>query len=183
MSAAPVVLVLAAGRGMRFYASGAGEHKLQALLAGKPVLSWVQDAVRDAGLQSYLVQPAGGTAGMGESIALGVRATPDAGGWLILPGDLPLVRPASLLAVANAVRAQRVVVPRFHQQSGHPVAFGHTYYDKLAALKGDEGAKHVVAAARALGRVWDLPLDDPGMTEDIDTLSDVALAEQRLRER
>ena len=75
-------------------------HKLEALLAGKPVLSWVIDAVNAAGLRWHLVKPEGGTAGMGHSIALGVQATSDAAGWLVLPGAPPLIKPASFRLVA-----------------------------------------------------------------------------------
>jgi molybdenum cofactor cytidylyltransferase len=42
----PSVLILASGRGERFKASGGTVHKLQALLAGKPVLQHTLDAVR-----------------------------------------------------------------------------------------------------------------------------------------
>lgn len=93
-AAGPVsVIVLAAGRGERFIASGGRMHKLDAPLAGRPVLAHVLETVRRAGFEPQLVRPPGGTSGMGESIAMGVRATPDAAGWLILPGDLPLVGP------------------------------------------------------------------------------------------
>ena len=42
----PTVLILASGRGERFKASGGTVHKLQSLLAGKPVLQHTLDAVR-----------------------------------------------------------------------------------------------------------------------------------------
>src|SRR5688572_6597570 len=93
----PTVLVLASGRGERFAASGGGTHKLQALLAGKPVLQHTLDAVAASGLPWH-VEDAGHD-GMGDTIAAAVRATPDAAGWLILPGDLPLVQGATLRAV------------------------------------------------------------------------------------
>ena len=53
------VLVLAAGKGVRFASSGGHTHKLQALLAGKPVMSHVLEAVAKAGLQCHVVSPAG----------------------------------------------------------------------------------------------------------------------------
>ena len=92
----PVVIVLAAGRGERFAASGASVHKLQALLAGKPVLDHVLDAVRASGLPYHVVTADPARPGMGDSIAAGVRATPDAACWLILPADLPLIRSETL---------------------------------------------------------------------------------------
>ena len=96
----PVVLVLASGRGERFTASGGRGSKLQALLAGRPVLQHTLAAVRASGLPFHVEDA--GHPGMGDSIAAGVQATRAADGWLVLPGDLPLVAPASLRAVAEA---------------------------------------------------------------------------------
>ena len=86
----PTVLILASGRGERFKASGGMVHKLQALLAGKPVLQRTLDTVRASGLPWHLEDA--GHPGMGDSIAAAVRATAGAPGWLVLPGDLPSVK-------------------------------------------------------------------------------------------
>ena len=40
---------------------------------------------------------------MGDSIAAAVRATAQAPGWLVLPGDLPLIRPDTLRTMAAAL--------------------------------------------------------------------------------
>ncbi|MDB5732286.1 MAG: hypothetical protein JWQ03_2181, partial [Variovorax sp.] len=98
MQRLPVVLVLASGRGERFRASGGTLHKLQAPLAGRAVLERTLDAVRASGLPWHLEDA--GHPGMGDSIAAAVRATAEAGGWLVLPGDLPLVRSATLRQLA-----------------------------------------------------------------------------------
>ena len=180
MTATPVVLILAAGRGEQFFASGGRMHKLEALLAGKAVLSWVIDAVNDSGLRWHLVNPGGGTAGMGDSIALGVQATPDAACWLVLPGDLPLIKSASLRLVAEALQDHPLVVPHHRQQSGHPVGFGREHQAALLALTGDQGARSIVQTARRQGRVRDIHLEDAGVVQDIDTLSDLAKVDQML---
>ena len=125
MSQLPVVIVLAAGRGERFTASGGTVHKLDALLAGKRVIDHVLDAVRASGLAHHVVRPdahASAGAGMGDSIAAGVRATPDASSWLILPADLPLIRSDTLRAIALAPPCG-VTVPRCRGEQGHPVRF------------------------------------------------------------
>ena len=44
-----IVIMLAAGQGERFAASGGQVHKLQALLAGKAVIEHVLNAVRASG--------------------------------------------------------------------------------------------------------------------------------------
>ena len=179
----PVVIVLAAGRGERFLASGGAAHKLDTLLDGKAVLSHTLEAVHASGLAWHLVRPEGGTGGMGESIAMGVQATAEAAGWLILPGDLPLVQATTLQRVAEALAEQAIVVPRFHQQQGHPVGFGRNYADALASLRGDVGAAAIVREARACGNVQDLAVADDGIVRDVDTRADLGLVQDLLRAR
>ena len=173
----PVVLVLASGRGERFTASGGQGSKLQALLAGQPVLAHTLAAVRASGLPFHLEDT--GHPGMGDSIAAAVRATADAGGWLVLPGDLPLVRPESLRAVAQALATHDVVLPCHRGVRGHPVGFAARHGTALQALQGAEGAAGVVNQ----GTVFRLELDDEGIVTDIDTLADLAAAERKLAAR
>jgi molybdenum cofactor cytidylyltransferase len=170
----PVILVLASGRGERFVASGGKGSKLQALLGGTPVLVRTLNAVRASGLPWHLEDA--GHAGMGDSIAAAVRATQDAGGWLVLPGDLPLVRPESLRRVADALKGQAVVLPFHRGARGHPVGFGVQCRDALMALTGAEGAASIVRQHQPLR----LELEDVGIVTDIDTVDDLAAAERLL---
>ena len=176
---APVVLVLASGRGERFLASGGQGSKLQALLAGKPVLEHTLEAVRASGLRFHVEDA--GHPGMGDSIAAAVRATSDADGWLVLPGDLPLVRPETLRAVAGAMQddGAEIVVPVYRGQRGHPVGFTRGCGFALMALSGPMGAASIVRARRAR----ELAVDDEGIGVDVDTLEALAQAEQLLLAR
>ena len=172
----PVVLVLASGRGERFIASGGAGSKLRALLGGKPVLERTLDAVRASGLPWHLEDA--GHEGMGDSIAAGVKATPDASGWLVLPGDLPLIRPRTLRAVAAALSQYAVVIPHYRGQRGHPVGFAASCRDALLMLTGPQGAALVVRAQEAMNAAGRLDEDDdPGIVTDIDTVQDLAGAE------
>lgn len=175
----PVVLVLASGRGERFAASGGSGSKLQALLGGVPVLQRTLDAVQASGLAWHL--EAAPHPGMGDSIAAAVRATRAAAGWLVLPGDLPLVLPETLRAVAAALATHAVVVPRYRGQRGHPVGFSAGCGEALAALSGEQGAAAIVRAEAAAGRVCVLEVDDAGIAADIDTTADLARAEALIR--
>lgn len=170
----PTVIVLASGQGQRFRQSGGATNKLHAVLGGKTVLTRTLEAVRLSGLPWHLEDA--GHAGMGDSIAAAVRATAEANGWLILPGDLPLVRPNTLLRVADALRGQSVVVPVFQGRRGHPVGFARCCGPALAALSGDRGAASVVRCNDAP----DMVVDDEGCVTDIDTLWDLKRAEQLL---
>jgi molybdenum cofactor cytidylyltransferase len=111
----------------------------------------------------------GATLGMGHSIAAGVSARPDARGWLILPGDMPLVRPASMLAVARQLEHHPVVYAQHKGRRGHPVAFSAELYSELVTLTGDEGARRLIARYPAIG----VELDDAGVLVDVDTQADL----------
>ncbi len=178
----PCVIVLAAGRGERFAASGGQVHKLQALLAGKRVIDHVLCAVKASGLAYHVVDADPARPGMGCSIAAGVRATKTAGCWLILPADLPLITADTLKAMAFAPPCA-VAVPVVNGQRGHPVRFGSECAQKLLGLKGNKGAAEIISAQAAINSVAFIKLDDVGCITDIDTLDDLQRAETLLRNR
>jgi molybdenum cofactor cytidylyltransferase len=171
----PVVLVLASGRGERFTASGGTTHKLQADLCGKPVLQHTLDAVRASGLRWHLEDA--GHPGMGDSIAAAVRATRDAPGWMVLPADLPLIQPQTLVDIARVPMAVNVLVPSFEGQRGHPVRFAAVCGDALASLQGNQGAAPVVSAQAAMKFI----VTDAGCVVDVDTVEDLRRAVGLLR--
>lgn len=166
----PTVIVLASGRGERFTASGGSTHKLKAELGGKPVLQHTLDAVKASGLPWHLEDA--GHPGMGDSIAAAVRATADAAGWMILPGDLPLVQPRTLRELATALPGREVVVPVYQGRRGHPVRFAAGLGPALMALSGDRGAADI---ARRSG-ISELAVADAGCVTDIDTVQDLQRA-------
>ena len=173
----PVVLVLASGRGERFLASGGTTHKLQADLCGATVLQRTLDAVRASGLRWHLEDA--GHPGMGDSIAAAVRATRDAvGGWMVLPADLPLLQPNTLVTIARALLKGKVLVPWFEGQRGHPVRFAASCGDALANLQGNQGAAQVVSARAATKII----VNDAGCVLDIDTVDDLEQARAAWRQ-
>jgi molybdenum cofactor cytidylyltransferase len=107
---------------------------------------------------------------MGYSIAAGVAARPDAAGWLVLPGDMPMVASTTLVAVAQALEQHPVVFAQYRGRRGHPVGFAAELFSDLVQLSGDEGARRVVARYPSIG----LELDDPGVLVDVDTADDLA---------
>lgn len=204
----PTVIVLASGRGERFRASGGTLHKLDAPIGGRPVRERTLDAVRASGLPWHVEDA--GHPGMGDSIAAAVRATAGAAGWLVLPADLPLVRPRTLRRVARALGerpatpviptsgaarapgmdaaspdgvAGHAVQPVHAGRRGHPVAFSAACRDDLLRLTGEFGAAPVLRRLRDAGRVAELAVDDAGIVTDIDTLADLAAAEALLLSR
>jgi molybdenum cofactor cytidylyltransferase len=192
----PLVLVLAAGRGTRFRGKG---HKLEQSLGADTVLERTLATVMATGLPMVVVSSAQlapaarrlvasrdvvvmpehdargrpEPMGMGHSIAAGVAATGDASGWLIVPADMPLLQPHSILAVAAALGQNPVVYAQYRGQRGHPVGFNAELFSELVGLQGDEGARRILARYPSLG----LELDDPGVLMDLDTEADL----ERLR--
>jgi molybdenum cofactor cytidylyltransferase len=192
MKRPPTVIVLAAGRGSRFVSPG---HKLLQSFGNSTVLGTTLDHAIESGLPVRVVTTAAVTAearrhvaqrdivelpastgragevlGMGYSIASGVAACADAGGWLVLPGDMPAVQPSSLLAVAARLPQHVVVYAQHRGRRGHPVGFSAELYSELVQLSGDEGARRLVARYPSHG----VELDDPGVLADVDTQDDLA---------
>ena len=166
----PTVIILASGRGERFRASGGSTHKLRTQLGELTVLQHTIAAARDSGLPWHVEDA--GHPGMGDSISAAVQATAEASGWLILPGDLPLVQPATLRLVAIALQHYEAVLPLYQGQRGHPVAFAASCGPALMALHGDKGAAGLLRE-RA---VHELVLGDAGCVTDIDTVDDLERA-------
>ena len=111
-------------------------------------------------------------AGMGASLACGVKAAAEAAGWLIALADMPFLCSATVSAVAQALRAGALIAaPVWNGRRGHPVGFGRQCYPALAALQGDTGARELLAAHP--DRITWVPCDDPGIVRDIDLPSDL----------
>lgn len=105
-------------------------------------------------------------AGMGHSLACGVRARRDAAGWVIALADMPAVSPATIVAVRDAIASGHAAAAPMHRgQRGHPVGFGRACLDALLSLLGDTGARSVLAVHEPLL----VEVDDPGCLLDIDT--------------
>ncbi len=189
MNGRPAIVVLAAGEGKRF--SGPG-HKLEQELGpgGETVLACTLRHAMETGLRVVVVcsdrlatlvanqvaqrdavvlQDGPGKGGIGRSIAAGVGAAGDANGWLVLPGDMPMIRPATLNLVAEALKQFPVAYAQYRGRQGHPVGFSAELYSELLDLSGDQGARRIVARYPALA----VELDDPGVLLDIDTREDL----------
>ena len=111
--------------------------------------------------------------GMGASLACAVRAAGRADGYLIALADMPFVRRTSIAAVRRALEeGAALAAPYFRARRGHPVGIAGRFFDELAALGGDEGAKHLLEAHGA--ELVKIPVGDPGVIRDIDTPGDLA---------
>lgn len=183
-------ILLAAGSGTRF-GGGKLAHPLPASGVPLAIASWRK--LREAVPQACVVVRAGDAAvlalfraegarivecddaadGMGHSLSCGVRANAYASGWLVALGDMPAVQVETIRAIAGAIGASdRIVVPTLAGRRGHPVGFPARMHGALARLQGDAGARSVIQANAAA--VTELPVDDAGIFEDVDTREDLA---------
>jgi len=190
------IVITAAGRGERFiqaggqgnklnagFADAAGEQRSlfertlrQALASGLPV----QVVTRPDNLPVLAACAAKqvpvtllASAGLGDSIAAGVAATPHWQGWLIHLADMPFVGADVFRQVADALRQHAIVRPCYAQQPGHPVGFSARLRKPLCQLRGDNGARELLQGAA----VHLLPLEYPGVVQDIDLPSQLPASE------
>ncbi len=123
----------------------------------------------DAGCE--VIVAADAVKGMGHSLAAGVRAAPDAAGWLISLGDMPGIAPATHQAVAAALRQGHSLTAATYQgQRGHPVGFAAAWRAELSLLQGDMGARTILAGFPE--HLHLLPVGDAGILKDIDRPTD-----------
>jgi CTP:molybdopterin cytidylyltransferase MocA len=98
--------------------------------------------------------------------------------------DVPLVAASTIrLLLARAAASAAPILRAVHQgRHGHPVIFKRQVFDALRRADPAAGAKAVVRASL----VEDVEVDDPGVTQDIDTPADYArifAAHAELREQ
>ena len=111
--------------------------------------------------------------GMGTSLACAARAAGEADGYLIAIADMPFLRRTTIAAVRDAlVGGAPLVAPYFRARRGHPVGLSHEFFHELLALRGDEGAKRLLAAHEK--QMVKIPVGDPGALRDIDRPEDLA---------
>jgi molybdenum cofactor cytidylyltransferase len=110
--------------------------------------------------------------GIGSSIACGVRANPEASGWLICLADMPYLESETISLLASKLRNNTdIIAPVFNGRRGHPVVFGQTYGSELISLNEDTGARHLIEKYNE--RLKQVKTDDEGVIRDIDYPVDI----------
>jgi molybdenum cofactor cytidylyltransferase len=195
-------LVLAAGRSSRFRkAGGAEETKLVAMLGGKPIVLRVVEAAlasrarpvivvvghaRGAveaalgGLPVTIVFNPDYATGLASSLRTGLTAAPaDAGGALVLLGDMPNVEARLVDALIGALEARpnaQAIAPAEGGRRGNPVLLGRKLFERARRLEGDEGARRLLASLKESEVVEIDPPPGSDVSFDVDTPSDLVAA-------
>ncbi len=109
--------------------------------------------------------------GMGSSLRLAAEHV--GGGMLVFLGDMPLVPREAVLVVLSRA-GEHPLAPSFRGRRGFPVYLPAGLRPRLLELKGDIGARDLLREGCEL-----VPIDDPGVMQDIDTPRDLVLVEDR----
>ena len=189
---ASIAIVPAAGKAERF-----GGPKLLVRIKGQPLLDWTLWSLLDGGVDRVVVVTAPGadlsnaqfvsdprvrlavnedpSRGMFSSIQAGL-ALVSGDPILVLPADMPFIASSTVSEVRLAcIQRQRVVVPVHQGRRGHPVAVPAAMRRAILLAPSDATLKDVLAAS--LARRVELPVGDPGILRDVDTVSDLGGSE------
>jgi CTP:molybdopterin cytidylyltransferase MocA len=188
MSVAAVLL--AAGGGSRYAASGGSGHKLLAAFRGRTVVDWAADHALQAGLGPlyvvtgsvdlplterggsngmHLIHNARWHDGMATSLQAALVAARRAGHEAVVVGlgDQPLIDPEAWRRVGTA--SAPIAVATYSGERGHPVRLAEEVWAWLPAT-GDGGARRVMDEHPEL--VTEVPC--PGCPADVDTVEDLS---------
>ncbi len=178
----PSILILAAGISPLFAPGGQAQASLpeargclgqtldRAIGTGWPVCvvltpEWVPWAAPSVATRDLVVLDAAqAERGLGRVIAAGVAAQGAAPGWLLLPGDMPQIKPDSIAAVGRALAAHPAAYAQHQGRPGHPLGFAPELYSELMALDGDAGVRRLLARYPAAA----VEVDDPGVLREAD---------------
>jgi molybdenum cofactor cytidylyltransferase len=184
-----VALLLAAGAGRRMR----GRDKLLEPVGHRPALAAVAAAARAsradrvvavlppgdttraaalAGLGVETVEARDAAEGMAASLRAGLAAVAeDADAVVVMLADMPEVGPEHVdrLIAAFAPAEGREICRAVDAggRPGHPVLFGRRFFESLAALEGDRGARDILREAGDF--LVDVPTPGRGATLDLDT--------------
>jgi molybdenum cofactor cytidylyltransferase len=187
-------LVLAAGASRRMR----GRDKLMEPVGGRPVLRAVAEAAKASradevvvvlppeagarraaldGLAVRTVEAPDWAEGMAASIRAGMAAlAPRADAVVLLLADMPEVGPSEidrLIAAFDPDEAREICrAVSADGTPGHPVLFGRRFFESLAGLRGDFGAREVLRDAAEF--VTEVPTPGRAALVDLDTPEDWA---------
>jgi molybdenum cofactor cytidylyltransferase len=109
--------------------------------------------------------------GLSTSLKAGIAALPpDSDAVVIALGDMPDVTGALIDRLVEAIdpaRGALIAVPTREGRRGNPVIWSRRFFDDLARIDGDTGARHLIAQHNEA--VVEVAVDDNAAFHDIDT--------------
>ena len=144
------------------------------LVVGRPDDADLRDAVAHVLGQVRYIENPDHDRGQLTSIVAAVNAIdrPGVRGLLVIPVDMPLVRPDTFAAVLRGATDHpgKIVRATYAGRHGHPVLFDRGSFDALRHADPAIGAKAVLHGDAS--RVVDVDVSDAGVLTDIDSMKD-----------
>ena len=109
--------------------------------------------------------------GLSGSLRVGLAALPESvDAALICLGDMPLVATChveKLVAAFDPAEGREICVPVFQGKRGNPVLFARRFFEEMAAVRGDVGARHLIGEYEEC--VCEVAMDDRAVLVDVDS--------------
>jgi molybdenum cofactor cytidylyltransferase len=144
------------------------------LVIGRPDDTDLVDVLMSAQVPARFIPNVNHDRGQLTSIIAAVNAIdrPGVRGLMVMPVDMPLVRPQTYAAIlgAAAVHPASIVRAVCGGAHGHPVLFDRGSFDALRHADLTTGASAVLRASAV--RVVNLEVGDPGVLRDVDSVDD-----------
>ena len=190
-------IVLAAGTSSRY----GDANKLLVQVDGRPVVQQATRTLTAAGVDPVVVivgheadrvraavdslpvtvvENPDYTDGQSTSVRAGIdviQSMPDPDAVVIGLGDMPAVEPATVETLIHGYEAgaASILAAGYQGQRGNPVLFDRQYFDALAGVSGDRGARELI---RRSDRSVVVDVDDPGVVRDVDVPGDLVELEE-----
>ena len=120
--------------------------------------------------------------GLSGSIRAGLAALPESvEAALVCLGDMPLVTPEHverLVAAFDPDEGREICVPVFEGKRGNPVLFARRFFEEMAAVRGDVGARHLIGEYEEY--VCEVAMDDRAVLLDVDSPQALREIEEQL---
>ncbi len=181
-------ILLAAGQSRRMGAA----NKLTEEIGGTPMVRIAADAILESaagplvvvtghepdkvraaleGVDAGFVHNPDYAEGLSTSLRTGLAALPDdADGVVVCLGDMPGIGPDvidRLVEAFDPAEGRAAVVPTVRGKRGNPVLWGRRFFEALAAVRGDVGARHLIGENADL--VAEVEIEGDAILADVDT--------------
>jgi CTP:molybdopterin cytidylyltransferase MocA len=192
---AVVGVVPAAGRGSRFAASEPGAPlKLLTVIDGEAMVRRAVTSLVEGGADRCVVVASAGSEaevrfvldglpvavivnpdperGMFSSIQCGVATLGAEDRCVLLPGDMPYVRPETVAAILSAAIRSGLTVAASHDgRRGHPLVFSTTLRNRILRASADS----ILSEERSRDECLSVEVPDPGVHRDVDRPGDIII--------
>jgi CTP:molybdopterin cytidylyltransferase MocA len=185
------IIVLAAGLSMRF-----GSNKLLAVFRDKPLITWVFEAIKaaeagevlvvyhDEAVKAYALSYGFNVCfnpepeeGQSRSVREGLRCAGDAGAYMFLTGDQPLLTAETIIGMSRRFLDEpgKIMMAACRGRHGSPVIFDAVFCDELFALSGDTGGRMVILGHPEAIVTYEIK--EALELEDVDSIEDLSKLE------